>query len=144
MFMKIKTAFGNNNSVYEDAMKIRTAVFIKEQGIDAKIEQDENENRCLYYVGYVNEQPVTTARILQTEDGVLVQRVCTLKNFRHQGLSSQLFAAIETTAKTKGEKQVWLFAQDQAQPFYLHNGFRVTGGQVMEAGISHHKMIKAV
>ncbi|WP_412989755.1 GNAT family N-acetyltransferase [Pediococcus siamensis] len=142
--MEIKTAFGNATSVYQDSMKIRTAVFIREQHISAALEQDGDESRCTYYVGYDKQIPVTTARTRVTADGLLVQRVCTLAAYRHQGLSSQLFTAIEKDAKSAGVKQVWLFAQDQAQTFYLNNGFQVVGDQVMEAGIAHHKMIKAV
>ncbi|MCT4397273.1 GNAT family N-acetyltransferase [Pediococcus ethanolidurans] len=140
--MKIKTAFGNDNLVYDDSMKVRTAVFIQEQQIDAAIEQDENENRCLYYVGYIDNKPVTTARVMTTEQGTLVQRVCTLQEYRHQGLSSQIFKAIEHNAKINDVDQVWLFAQDHAQNFYLNNGYKVVGDQVMEAGVAHHKMIK--
>ncbi|MCT3035561.1 GNAT family N-acetyltransferase [Pediococcus parvulus] len=142
--MEIKTAFGNGNAVYDDSMKIRTAVFIHEQKIDASIEQDENKNRCLYYVGYIENKPVTTARVIATKEGTLVQRVCTLKEYRQQGLSSQIFSAIEKDAKSNKVAQVWLFAQDHAQKFYLENGFKVVGDQVMEAGIAHHKMIKKI
>jgi len=142
--MDIKSAFGNNGTVYEDGMKIRKAVFIEEQNIDAALEQDENESRCRYYVGYVNQEPVTTARVMQTDEGTLVQRVCTLKAYRHQGLSSQIFQAIEQDAKAKEIKHIWLFAQDHAQKFYLNNGFTVVGDQVMEAGIPHHKMVKEI
>lgn len=97
--MEIKTAFGNGNAVYDDSMKIRTAVFIHEQKIDASIEQDENENRCLYYVGYIENKPVTTARVIATKEGTLVQRVCTLKEYRQQDLSSQILVRLKKTLK---------------------------------------------
>ncbi|AMV60911.1 acetyltransferase, GNAT family [Pediococcus damnosus] len=140
--MKIKSAYGNNGTVYEDGMEIRKSVFIEEQNIDPSIEQDENESRCRYYVGYVNQAPVTTARVMRTDEGTLVQRVCTIKAFRHQGLSSQILQAIEKDAKGSQSKAVWLFAQDQAQKFYLNNGYTVVGDKIMEAGIPHHKMVK--
>lgn len=87
--LTIKKATGTANSVYPDAAKIRQAVFVKEQGIDANLEFDTLDEQTTHYVGYINDQPVVTARLNAT-DAWHIQRVATLAAERHNGFAAQL------------------------------------------------------
>ncbi|UQS84365.1 GNAT family N-acetyltransferase [Bombilactobacillus thymidiniphilus] len=144
--MKIIKTNNLNNRIYQDSLKIRKIVFVKEQNVPIDLEIDNNEEIYTHYVGYDNEIPVVTARSLRTSDnsGWHIQRVATLKEYRHKGLGKQLLDYIEQQAKMNNITYLELSAQDQAQPFYLKLGYEVTSKQFLDAGIKHHNMKKTI
>ncbi|WP_119327024.1 GNAT family N-acetyltransferase [Companilactobacillus musae] len=138
---KIKYSNNVNSDIYQDSINIRKAVFIDEQNVPKNLEIDDNEANCTYFNLYVDNQPVATARFFPTEDnGIHVQRVAVLKNFRHQNLGSNLLKNIIKFAQKNNYKYVILGAQDHAQLFYKKLGFHVVGNQYQEVGILHHDM----
>ncbi|MCT4490464.1 GNAT family N-acetyltransferase, partial [Levilactobacillus parabrevis] len=81
--MEIRMAWGKLNPVYQDALQIRKDVFIAEQGIDPQLELDGTDEDKMHYVGYEDDQPVTTARIdMLAGNRVKIQRVATEKDAR--------------------------------------------------------------
>ncbi|RHW50255.1 GNAT family N-acetyltransferase [Bombilactobacillus bombi] len=141
--MKILMTNSINSSIYQNSLQIRQEVFVQEQKVPTNIEVDNYEERCTYYVGYINHTPVATARNYLTEDhGWHIQRVAVLKKYRQQGYARELLTFIENQARQQHINYLILGAQDQAQPFYLKQGFTVVGEQFVEAGIKHHNMIK--
>lgn len=140
--LKIKTTTELDSDVYRAALGIRKDVFIKEQKVPAELEL-ENERSARYYVLYEDEEPVTTARILYQEDGAWhIQRVATLKKYRHRGLAKALLEKIEVEARLHKVPYLTLGAQDQAQGFYQVLGYAVKGKGFLDAGIPHHTMEK--
>ncbi|GEP19062.1 GNAT family N-acetyltransferase [Pediococcus argentinicus] len=143
--MEIKMIKGATGPIYMDALEVRKAVFVEEQGISADLEFDENEDFFTYFVGYVDGKPVVTARTRRlTDDTWLVQRVATLKPNRKRGLARELFAQIEKKAKEQGIHNIKLHAQDSAQSFYFSMNYDRLGGPEMEAGIKHYWMLKVI
>ncbi|GAF38002.1 GNAT family N-acetyltransferase [Lentilactobacillus farraginis] len=128
------------DDVYQDARLIRKAVFIKEQGIDEQAEFDGTDDQATHYVAYENHQPVATARVTVTNKGVHVQRVATLKNFRHKGYAKALLENILRDPKYADEPAFYLGAQETAKGFYEKLGFKQYGKPFMEVGIRHVKM----
>ncbi|WP_125568145.1 GNAT family N-acetyltransferase [Companilactobacillus insicii] len=129
-----------SSKTYQDALDIRKKVFIKEQNVDSNIEID-GEDKCTHVTIYVNDIPAGTARYYPTNDnGIHIQRVAVLKEFRHQGLASVLLKDIINKAKAARYNYIILGAQDHAQDFYIQLGFKVIGEQYREAGILHHDM----
>ncbi|WP_334329870.1 GNAT family N-acetyltransferase [Companilactobacillus sp. HBUAS59699] len=129
-----------SSKTYQDALNIRKEVFIKEQNVDPDIEID-GEDKCTHVTIYVDNKPAGTARYYPTADnGIHIQRVAVLKEFRHQGLASILLKDIIAKAKESGYDYIILGAQDHAQAFYTQLGFKVIGEQYQEAGILHHDM----
>lgn len=138
---EIKYSDDLNSKIYQDDLMIRKKVFSQEQNVPLELEVDDNEDKCTYATLYVDKTPVATARYFPTEDnGIHVQRVAVLKQFRKQGLASILLKDIFKTAKNSGHKYIILGAQDQAQPFYKKLGFKVVSDQYKDAGILHHDM----
>lgn len=138
---KIKSSNDINSDIYVDSVNIRKEVFVYEQHVPAKIEIDDDEDKCTYFVLYNNNQAVATARFQITEDnGIHIQRVAVLKEFRHQHLGSDLLKYMLEYAKRLNFTYVILGAQDHAQDFYRQLGFNVVGEQYKEAGIFHHDM----
>lgn len=137
---KINYSKDLSSNTYQDALKIRKEVFIKEQNVDPKIEIDGEDN-CTHVTIYVDDIAAGTARYFPTDDnGIHIQRVAVLKKFRHQGLASVLLKDIIAKAKKSGYDYIILGAQDHAQKFYTELGFKVIGDQYEEAGILHHDM----
>ena len=68
----------------DDIIKIRTAVFIDEQGF--KDEFDKIDKTCTHIVLYDNEKSIATCRYFK--EGVIyhIGRVAIIKEYRRQGL----------------------------------------------------------
>ncbi|WP_335338707.1 GNAT family N-acetyltransferase [Carnobacterium antarcticum] len=76
---------------YHDALQIRHTVFVGEQGVPEEMEIDELEGETDYIVGYVDDHPVATARVLPIgQDTYKIQRVAVLKNYRRQAIRQKL------------------------------------------------------
>jgi len=134
MDLKI-VAFDNKNS--PEIIRIRTKVFIEEQGVDKTIEIDGRDDDALHALVLNTNTAIATARIL--EDGH-IGRIAVLKEFRKQGAGAlALKAMMEVTAK-RGDKRVFLSSQTQATGFYLKMGFRIYGDTFLDAGIEHINM----
>jgi len=138
---EIINAQGTDSTIYQDSLKIRKAVFVKEQQVPQNLEIDDIEDQCTYFNIYLDGQAVATARLSPTNDnGVHIQRVAVLKNFRKQHLGSELIKSMIDFARKNNFNYAILGAQDHAQPFYKKLGFEVVGEQYTEVGILHHDM----
>lgn len=126
--------------VANDALKIRDQVFIEEQGIGPDREHDGLDDQRVHYVGYLDEQPVTTARLACEAGGWHIERVATIKAMRGQGLAKELIICIMKDAKDSDVKHVELAAQISAKTFYERLGFKAVGQYFLDAGIEHIRM----
>lgn len=138
-------AQGNQNNVYQDALNIRKKVFIEEQHVPELIEIDGKDAICYHLVGYLDNNPVATARVKNGEDQHLLklQRVAIIKEHRHQGIGRLLMDEIEHWGRIKGYKEIRLAAQDAVIPFYQSLNYSVLDPDgFIEANIPHHNMVK--
>lgn len=139
--MECRMAWGKLNPCYQDAVAIRKAVFINEEGIDPKDELDGTDEDKMHYVGYVDDQPVTTARIdMLAGNRVKIQRVATVASARHHGYAGQLIKQIIGDAQRSDVDHIELDAQLPAIAFYQELGFEPVGEPFEEAGIQHRTM----
>lgn len=143
--MQIKQTRDLTSPYYQDGLAIRQAVFVAEQKVPAEMEIDEFEDQALYFTGYLDQQPVATLRVLTEGAFYHVQRVATMKAYRHQGLGLELMQAAEASAKKAGHKGLILNAQVTAVPFYERLGYQETDKErFLDAGILHQEMIKII
>lgn len=140
--MNIKHQTGINSQIYQDALQIRREVFVSEQAVPESLEINQNDPIADNYVGYVDEQAVTTARTVSAPDnGWHIQRVATRSEFRHHRYGSELLQAIITTAREQKIAYLVLDAQLVAIPFYKQLNFELTAReQFLDAGIMHREM----
>jgi predicted GNAT family N-acyltransferase len=125
-----------------EALKIRQTVFVAEQGVPLDLELDNYDAATTHYVGFTESQPVTTARVLVTDNGNNwhIQRVATLSDARGHGYAGKIMETIIEDAREAGVRTLDLGAQLTALNFYEKLGF-VTEGQVfLDAGIEHQNM----
>jgi len=144
MTIKIKHQIGLG-PIHDEALTIRTAVFVTEQGVSIKDEMADQlaEETALHMVAFLDNISAATARVREETPGIWhVQRVATLPSFRGQGIASQLFAYIESFAPQYHIHTLDLGAQVQAKLFYEHLQFEAYGSEFLDAGIVHISMKK--
>ena len=127
-----------DKTLAEQASAIRYEVFVKEQGIDAALEYDDEE-AAHHYLLFLDDKPVATARWRETENGIKLERFAVLPPFRNQGVGAIILKEVLQDVAALG-KTIYLHAQLKAVRFYERNGFLKLGGQFSEAGGEHFMM----
>ena len=118
-------------------MKVRTEVFVREQGVPASIEHDEWDEKSFHVLLIDGDEDLGTGRLLPTG---YIGRVCVLKSRRGQGLGQLVMDSLIEEARRRSMKEVILSSQVQALEFYEKLGFAAFSDEYMEAGIPHRKM----
>jgi YbgC/YbaW family acyl-CoA thioester hydrolase len=126
------------------ARALRHDVFTLEQGIDAGLDQDGQDESALHAVAFNRlGQAIGTARLLSAQAGVArLGRMAVHGRLRGAGQGAQLLAALVEAARARGDAAVSLHAQASAVDFYRRNGFVPEGEPFEEAGIEHQGMLK--
>ncbi len=142
----VEVRTGDWNTLGRDAARLRTAVFVREQGIPADVEADALDASARHAVLYNRlGQPVATGRLLQQAPGVgRIGRMAVDRSVRGAQWGRVLLAALVEAARARGDTQVQLHAQCSAQGFYARAGFTVAGAPYEEAGLAHVLMTQAL
>jgi YbgC/YbaW family acyl-CoA thioester hydrolase len=129
-----------------DARRIRTAVFIEEQGIAADREWDgaDADPQCVHAVAYNRfGVPLATGRLLEHVPGVAkIGRMAVLQAMRGGGIGEAVLAALMQAGRQRGYREAVLHAQTSAAAFYRRAGFRERGEVFDEVGIPHIEMLR--
>ena len=142
----VEVRTGDWNTLGRDAARLRTAVFVREQGIPADVEADALDASARHAVLYNRlGQLVATGRLLQQAPGVgRIGRMAVDRSVRGAQWGRVLLAALVDAARARGDTQVQLHAQCSAQGFYERAGFTVAGAPYEEAGLAHVLMTQAL
>jgi YbgC/YbaW family acyl-CoA thioester hydrolase len=142
----VDTRTGDWNALGRDAARLRTAVFVREQGIAADIEADALDTSARHAVLYNRlGMPVATGRLLQESPGVgRIGRMAVDRSVRGAQWGRRLLDALVAAARARGDREVQLHAQQSAQGFYRRAGFAVVGEPYEEAGIAHIAMVRTL
>ena len=142
----VEVRTGDWNALGRDAARLRTAVFVREQGIPADVEADALDASARHAVLYNRlGQSVATGRLLQQAPGVgRIGRMAVDRSVRGAQWGRVLLAALVEAARARGDTQVQLHAQCSAQGFYERAGFSVAGAPYEEAGLAHVLMTQAL
>jgi predicted GNAT family N-acyltransferase len=125
-------------AAHEDAIRhIRHTVFTVEQKVDTTLDFDGLDDKAIQVLCTEQGLPVGTGRMLN--DGH-IGRVAVLREYRNKGVGSGLMKTLIETARTRRFREVYLYAQVTAVPFYEKLGFEATGDNFTEAGIRHTPM----
>ncbi|MBU6427478.1 MAG: GNAT family N-acetyltransferase [Cyanobacteria bacterium REEB65] len=127
----------------KEALSIREAVFVREQGIDPELELDEFDAICWHALAYLEGEAVGTARLIfQDRFSAKIGRVAVLHEVRGHGIGAKLVRLLEDHARRSGVMTMALDAQIQVVPFYENLGYQVEGEAFVEAGIVHRRMTR--
>lgn len=117
---------------------VREAVFIREQGIPADLEWDEEDARAIHFLAIAADgRAIGTGRLLRS--GV-IGRMAVLADCRGRGVGRALLTGLLDTARERGDAAVTLSAQTRVVGFYKRMGFTPVGEVYLEAGIPHQRM----
>ena len=117
---------------------LRIAVFVREQGVPEALEWDGLDDGALHALAESRDgQAIGTARLL--EDGH-IGRMAVLPAWRGLGVGRALLDRLVCEARVRGLPTAWLHAQIHAVGFYRLQGFTVTSGEFLDAGIPHVTM----
>jgi len=145
------------DDAYEDAVAVRMAVFVDEQGIPEELELDDHEDEAVHFVAYDDGDdhdhdgpghhhdepgdPIGAARLREPDEGVgKVERVAVLPDHREQGVGAELVRTVETVARAREYDRIVLHSQTTATGFYESLGYERVGDAFEEDGIPHVEM----
>ena len=132
-----------------DALTIRCAVFIDEQGVSEEEEVDEYDGDpgettgVVHVVAYRQGVAAATGRLMihaPLDQPVHIGRVAVLREYRGQGLGRAVMLALHNEAQRRGYAGVALGSQLHAIPFYERLGYIASGEVYVDAGIEHRWM----
>jgi len=129
--------------ITEDVKKIRTEVFIKEQGFHNEFDGiDDTAAHVLVMDGSV---PAATCRIFQDENGdYILGRLAVIKKYRSAGLGALVLGSAEKYVRERGGRMIKLHAQCRVAAFYKKSGYVEFGETADDEGVPHIWMRKAV
>ena len=122
--------------------EIRKTVFIEEQKVPAQLELDEFDVKATHYLAHYDGNIAGCARTRLTDEGLKVERVAVLKEYRSFGIAKEIMISIEKDAMSKKVEQIILNAQESVIGFYEKLRYEGVGEKFVEAGIVHLKMKK--
>ncbi|MEO6984227.1 MAG: GNAT family N-acetyltransferase [Paralcaligenes sp.] len=123
-------------------MAIRHEVFVVEQRVPPELEMDHEDPHCVHAVAYGElGAPIGTGRLLRDAH---IGRMAVRAPFRGAGVGSQLLTALVEEAKARKYPEVVLLAQLHARAFYEAHQFVAEGEPIIEAGIVHITMRRAL
>lgn len=125
----------------EDAVFIRTEVFVKEQKFENEL--DDMDDKCKHIVLYDEDKPVGCCRIYKKEEGCYgVGRVAVLDTYRGCGAGRRIMEEAEKCVKEIGGKEIKLSAQLRVQKFYEGLGYVCKGEVYLDEYCPHIAMTK--
>lgn len=127
----------------EDAFKIRTLVFIEEQGFDDEF--DDIDDYATHITLYQGDTLIGCSRIFPSEEEpkhYIFGRLAVIPEERKKGLGNLLLEESERQAIKQGAREMRLHAQCRAQGFYEQAGYTAYGPIEFEEHVEHIWMKK--
>lgn len=125
----------------DDAVFVRTTVFIDEQGFENEL--DDKDAICRHIVIYCENKPCATCRVFKDESGKYkLGRVAVLKEYRSKGLGRAVVEKAEEYVRECGGESLHLNSQIPVIAFYEKLGYQRVGGVFLEENVEHVAMVK--
>ncbi len=138
--MEYKWIYGKAG--FDEAFKVRKAVFIAEQKVPEFLERDEFDDHAQHVLVYDNDIPIATGRLFNDGNHFKLGRICVLKPYRGMELGRSLMERLLEKAQGAGVERLYLDSQVSAIGFYRKFGFKEYGNIFDDAGIDHVPMVK--
>ena len=130
-----------------EAIAIRFAVFVDEQGVPAEEELDEHDrddaDAVHALVRAADGRAVAAGRYYRADaQTAQVGRMAVRREARGIGAGALLLDGLLARARARGFVRAALNAQDHAVGFYARAGFGAAGPTMLECGIVHQPMVR--
>jgi len=135
--------FREYTSLPDDAVSIRTEVFMDEQGF--RDEFDDTDQEALHFVLYTDDGDAAgvcrTFTDQATGEGI-IGRLAVRKQYRGRGFGKLIITEAEERLAGRGVRSVRLHAQTYARGFYESLGYEAFGEEEYEEHVPHIWMRK--
>ena len=129
-----------NKEDLKDIRAVRKQVFVDELGFSSEFEDDGQDGSCIHLVAYENGLPISTGRVMITNEDFILSRIATVKSHRNQGIATGIIEAlVEACVQMGGNRQI-LHSQSVSKSFYEKIGFKAYGEEFPCCGIPHIAM----
>lgn len=126
---------------FEDSRAIRTAVFVKEQGVHDEF--DDKDAIAWHIVVLDGDKPIATGRTFaQDATTYMLGRIAVLKEYRGTGAGALIIQGLEEKLRELGAVHAKLSAQLHAVGFYEAMGYSSYGNKYMDEHCAHIGMQK--
>ena len=125
---------------YVPLTMIREKVFIEEQKVMPQLEWDGMDEEAIHFLVYKDAKAIGCARAIVIENHMQLGRMAILKEYRGEGIGSNLIEKVITTAKLNQLSLIDISAQCHAIDFYKKFGFKVISDIYLDAEIPHRDM----
>jgi len=135
--------FDHESSAFDEALALRTRVFVEEQGVPLDREVDGRDPEATHVLVREGELPVATARVREYDGGsaLKIERVAVTRAHRGEGYGDAVMDAVESYGREEGYDRLVLDAQVPVVGFYERRGYAVRDDEPFEdAGIPHRRM----
>jgi predicted GNAT family N-acyltransferase len=131
----------SSNEELQRAFAIRMRVFVREQGVPARLELDREDQCAIHLLATASGKAVGTARVVLRRRNAKIGRMAVVRSYRRKGIGKKLLQRAIITAIKLGAEKIYLHAQVPVIGFYELLGFYSVGPVFDEAEIPHRKMI---
>ena len=126
-----------------EAIALRSAVFVEEQGVPAHEDVDGRDDEALHLVAVDEAGTVVgTCRLLVDGPTLKLGRMAVAAPARRRGIGLRLLDLADAQASDAGVERIVLGAQVTAVPLYEQAGYRTRSDVFLDAGIEHVWMEK--
>lgn len=133
--------------VSDDERRLRTAIFMDEQGFKDEFDAIDDDPRTIHVVMYGDDgTPVACCRCYPSpaEGEWTLGRVAVRSAYRRSGLATALVKEAERRLKTLGATAINLGAQTYVTELYAKLGYIVSGPGYADETVPHTPMRKAL
>lgn len=137
--------FGNDTWIQAAAFYLRYQVFVLEQKIPVQWEFDAiDQAQPNYFMLFENSEPIATIRyqLATTPNTIQADRFCVAKEWRNQGIGTELLRNFERQTVKEKYRYIHLSAETSAVKFYEKQGYQIASEPFLEDGVSCIKMKK--
>ena len=136
--------FEVSDSLLDDEVRIRTEVFVEEQGFTDEF--DDGVNDAIHIVLYDGDAPVATCcyTLASTDAPAEIKRVAVVRGRRGGSLGTLAVREAERQFSAVGGGEMLVVAQVRAKGFYERLGYAASGDEFPIEGCPHIRMWKAV
>lgn len=129
---------------FDEALSLRYKVLREPLGLDYTAEQITAEAEDIHLACYQEQGAIIGYASMQdTGNGPWKMRqVAVSPEYQRQGVGQALVAFAEQIGQERNWESIVLHARENAVPFYLQLGYRITGEPFTEVNIPHRKMFK--
>ena len=135
----------NSDYEFEKYFTFRWEQLRKPLGLEKGSEQDHLEQSAFHIAAFENNKVIGVGRIqLEYDLTARIRYMAIHERFRNQGIGSKLLNELEQIATRNNICMCWLYARQDAVPFYLHNSYEIKGNASSELAIPHKRMQKTL